>query len=73
MLSKKQSNELSRRVISVLGKETLMECSKVQLEMMDSLMDQELEEVDNDPTQITEPQIRGMFEMVMEHLQPYDF
>ncbi len=73
MLSKKQSNELSQRVISVLGKETLMECSKVQLEMMDSLMDQELEEVDNDPTQITEPQIRGMYKMVMKHLQPFDF
>ena len=73
MLSKEQSNELSQRVISVLSKERLSKCSKIQLEMMDSLMDQELEEVDNDPNKITEPMIQGMYEMVMEHLQPYDF
>lgn len=36
-------------------------------------MDQELEEVKNDPTQITDPQIMGMYKMVMDHLQPYDF
>tara|TARA_B100000989_G_scaffold291929_1_gene267109 strand:+ start:89 stop:310 length:222 start_codon:yes stop_codon:yes gene_type:complete len=73
MLSEKESNELSQRVISVLSKERLSKCSKMQLQMMDRLMDQELEEVKNDPTQITDPQIMGIYEMVMDHLQPYDF
>ena len=73
MLSEKESNELSQRVISVLSKERLSKCSKMQLQMMDRLMDKELEEVKNDPTQITDPQIMGIYEMVMDHLQPYDF
>ena len=32
MLSKEQSNELSQRVISVLSRETLSKCSKIQLQ-----------------------------------------
>ena len=73
MLSKEQSNELSQRVISVLSRETLSKCSKIQLQWMDRLMDQSLEEVDNDPNQITNEMIVGIYEMVTEHLQPYDF
>ena len=73
MLSKKLSNELSQRVISVLSKERLSKCSKMQLGMMDHLMDQSLEEVENDPKQITNEMIVGIYEMVTEHLQPFDF
>ena len=73
MLSKKLSNELSQRVISVLSKERLSKCSKMQLGMMDQLMDQSLEEVENDPRQITNEMIVGIYEMVTEHLQPFDF
>jgi hypothetical protein len=73
MLSKKLSNELSQRVISVLSKERLSKCSKMQLGMMDQLMDQSLEEVENDPKQITNEMIVGIYEMVTEHLQPFDF
>ena len=73
MLSKKLSNELSQRVISVLSKERLSKCSKMQLEMMDQLMDKSLEEVENDPKQITNEMIVGIYEMVTEHLQPFDF
>ena len=73
MLSKKLSNELSQRVISVLSKERLLKCSKMQLEMMDQLMDRSLEEVENDPKQITTEMIVGIYEMVTEHLQPFDF
>ena len=73
MLSKKQSNELSQRVLSVLSKERLSECSKIQVEWMDRLIDQSLEEVDNDPNRITKEMIVGIYEMVTEHLQPYDF
>jgi hypothetical protein len=73
MLSKKLSNELTQRVISVLSKERLSKCSKMQLEMMDQLMDQSLEEVENDPKQITNEMIVGIYEMVTEHLQPFDF
>ena len=73
MLSKEQSNELSQRVISVLSRETLSKCSKIQLQWMDRLMDQSLEEVDNNPNQITNEMIVGIYEMVTEHLQPYDF
>ena len=73
MLSKKQSNELSQRVISVLSKERLSKCSKIQIQWMDRLMDQSLEEVDNNPNQITNEMIVGIYEMVTEHLQPYDF
>ena len=73
MLSKKLSNELTQRVISVLSKERLSKCSKMQLGMMDQLMDQSLEEVENDPKQITNEMIVGIYEMVTEHLQPYDF
>ena len=73
MLSKEQSNELSQRVISVLSRETLSKCSKIQIQWMDRLMDQSLEEVDNDPNQITNKMIVGIYEMVTEHLQPYDF
>ena len=73
MLSKKLSNELTQRVISVLSKERLSKCSKMQLGMMDQLMDQSLEEVDNDPKQITNEMIVGIYEMVTEHLQPFDF
>lgn len=73
MLSKKQSNELSQRVISVLSKERLSKCSKIQIQWMDRLMDQSLEEVDNEPNQITNEMIVGIYEMVTEHLQPYDF
>ena len=73
MLSKKLSNELSQRVISVLTKERLSKCSKMQLGMMDQLMDQSLEEVENDPKQITNEMIVGIYEMVTEHLQPFDF
>ena len=73
MLSKKLSNELSQRVISVLSKERLSRCSKMQLGMMDQLMDQSLEEVENDPKQITNEMIVGIYEMVTEHLQPFDF
>ena len=72
MLEQTQQETLSNKVLSVLGKETLMECSKVQLEMMDSLMDQRLERMDNDPNKITDSMIRGMYEMVMDHLQPID-
>ena len=72
MLSKEQSIELSQRVISVLSKERLSKCSKMQLKMM-ILMDQSLEEVENDPNQITNEMIVGIYEMVTEHLQPYDF
>ena len=42
MLSKEQSNELSQRVISVLSKERLSQCSKIQLQWMDRLMDKSL-------------------------------
>ena len=73
MLSKKLSNELTQRVISVLSKERLSKCSKMQLGMMDQLMDQSLEEVENDPRQITNEMIVGIYEMVTEHLQPFDF
>ena len=73
MLSKEQSNELSQRVISVLSRETLSKCSKIQIQWMDRLMDQSLEEVDNDPNQITNKMIVGIYEMATEHLQPYDF
>ena len=73
MLSKKLSNELSQRVISVLSKKRLSKCSKIQLQWMDKLMDQSLDEVDNDPNQITNEMIVGIYEMVTEHLQPYDF
>ena len=73
MLSKEKSNELSQRVISVLSRETLSKCSKIQLQWMDKLMDQSLEKVDNDPNQITNERILGIYEMVTEHLQPYDF
>ena len=73
MLSKKLSNELSQRVISVLSKERLSKCSKMQLGMMDQLMDQSLEEVENDPKQITNEMIVGIYEMVTEYLQPFDF
>ena len=73
MLSKKLSNELTQRVISVLSKERLSKCSKMQLGMMDQLMDQSLEEVENDPKQITNEMIVGIYEMVTEHLQPFDF
>ena len=73
MLSKKLSNELSQRVISVLSKERLSKCSKMQLGMMDQLIDQSLEEVENDPKQITNEMIVGIYEMVTEHLQPFDF
>ena len=73
MLSKEQSNELSQRVISVLSRETLSKCSKIQIQWMDRLMDQSLEEVDNDPNRITNKMIVGIYEMVTEHLQPYDF
>ena len=69
MLSKKLSNELTQRVISVLSKERLSKCSKMQLGMMD----QSLEEVENDPKQITNEMIVGIYEMVTEHLQPFDF
>jgi hypothetical protein len=72
MLKKEEKEMLSKKVVSVIGIDKLNECTKVQLEMMDSLMDQRLERVDNDPTQITEPQIRGMYKMVMDHLQPID-
>ena len=72
MLEQTQQETLSNKVLSVLGNETLMECSKVQLEMMDSLMDQRLERMDNDPNKITDSMIRGMYEMVMDHLQPID-
>ena len=37
------------------------------------LMDQSLEEVENDPKQITNEMIVGIYEIVTEHLQPYDF
>ena len=73
MLSKQQSNELSQRVISVISKKRLAKCSKMQLQMMDRLIDQSLEEVENDPKQITNQMIVGIYEMVTEHLQPYDF
>ena len=73
MLSKEQSNELSQRVISVLSKERLSKCSKMQVQLMDRLMDQSLEKVDNDPNKITNEMIVGIYEMVTEHLQPYDF
>ena len=73
MLSKKLSNELTQRVISVLSKERLSKCSKMQLGMMDQLIDQSLEEVENDPKQITNEMIVGIYEMVTEHLQPFDF
>ena len=73
MLSKKQSNKLSQRVSSVLSKERLSKCSKMQLHMMDRLIDQTLEEVENDPKQITNEMIVGIYEMVTEYLQPYDF
>ena len=69
MLSKKLSNELTQRVISVLSKERLSKCSKMQLGMMD----QSLEEVENDSKQITNEMIVGIYEMVTEHLQPFDF
>ena len=70
MLSRKQSNEL---LISVLSKERLSKCSKIQIQWMDRLIDQSLEKVDNDPNQITNEMIVGIYEMVTEHLQPYDF
>jgi len=73
MLSKEQSNELSQRVISVLSKERLSQCSKIQLQWMDWLMDKSLEKVDNDPNQITNERIVGIYEMVTQHLQPYEF
>ena len=73
MLSRKQSNELSQRVISVLSKERLSKCSKIQIQWMDRLIDKSLEKVDNDPNQITNEMIVGIYEMVTEHLQPYDF
>ena len=40
---------------------------------MDRLIDRSLEKVDNDPNQITNEMIVGIYEMVTEHLQPYDF
>ena len=38
-------------------KERLSKCSKIQVQWMDRLMDQSLEEVENDPKQITNEMI----------------
>ena len=73
MINKKQANDLSQQVRSVLTVEKLKALSPMQLQMMDRLMDQSLEEVKNDTKQITSKMIVGMYEMVTEHLQPIDF
>ena len=39
MLKKEEKEMLSKKVVSVIGIDKLNECTKVQLEMMDSLMD----------------------------------
>jgi hypothetical protein len=73
MINKKQANDLSQQVRSVLTVEKLKALSPMQLQMMDRLMDQSLEEVKNDTKQITSKMIVGMYEMVTKHLQPIDF
>ena len=41
---------------------------------MDGSIDRSIiRKVDNDPNQITNEMIVGIYEMVTEHLQPYDF
>ena len=71
MLVNKDKEMLTKKVISAIGIDKLKECSKAQLDWMDKMLDEDLEE--RLPQEITEPQIIGIYTMVMEHLLPIDF
>ena len=70
MLEKNQREHLTRMAISAIGIEKLEHCSKSQLELMDTIIDEQLDELDNDPTSITEAQLLGIYEIVVDHLLP---
>ena len=59
MLNKELSNELTKGNFSAFKK--VIKMPKMQLGMMDQLMDQSLEEVENDPKQITNEMIVGIY------------
>ena len=71
MLENKDKEMLTKKVISAIGLDNLKQCSKAQLDWMDQMLDEDLEE--RSAQEVTEPQIIGIYEMVMEHLLPIDF
>ena len=72
MLNEIQKKQLTKRVISVLGIENLKKCSQKQLLYMDKLLDERLEELKNDQSKLNDEELLGIYEMVFEHLLPYD-
>ena len=72
MLNEIQKKQLTKRVISVLGIEKLKKCPQKQLLYMDKLLDERLEELKNDQSKLNDEELLGIYEMVFEHLLPYD-
>ena len=72
MLNEIQKKQLTKRVILVIGIEKLKKCSQNQLLYMDRLLDERLEELKNDQSKLNDEELIGIYEMVFEHLLPYD-
>ena len=71
MLEANDKEMLTKKVISAIGLDKLKQCSKAQLDWMDQMLDEDLEE--RSAQEVTEPQIIGIYKMVIEHLLPIDF
>tara|TARA_B100000674_G_scaffold428909_1_gene384444 strand:- start:31 stop:264 length:234 start_codon:yes stop_codon:yes gene_type:complete len=72
VLNEIQKKQLTKRVILVIGIEKLKKFSQNQLLYMDRLLDERLEELKNDQSKLNDEELIGIYEMVFEHLLPYD-
>jgi len=72
MLEQKQLNDLSQKVASVVGQTKLSELSEVQRQMCEVLLTKRLEKVQFQVDQIQDEELMGIYELVVNELQPID-
>ena len=72
MLERKHLELLSKRVESVIGAEALNNLTHVQRKMCEVLLTKRLEKVQYKIDLVTDDELIGIYEMVVNELQPYD-
>ena len=72
MLERKHLELPSKRVESVFGAEALNNLTHVQREMCEVLLTKRLEKVQYKIDLVTDDELIGIYEMVVNELQPYD-
>lgn len=63
-------DDLSSRAASVLGNEAISELLPEQQNLLDEMLDELLERHQGDPEAPSDPEIQGIYQMVVKHILP---